>query len=100
MAAARLGGCVAQSLQGPAAHAAGAIPAEPVHRATQGEAVLRDLMAHPTSFVSKEQAAITLARYLTPKKPAEARKLLDPLRSQPGAVGQAAISAYAELPNQ
>jgi hypothetical protein len=69
-------------------------------RTDQGEAVLRDLMAHPTSFVSKEQATITLARYLSPKKPAEARKLLDPLRAQPGAVGQAAISAYAELPNQ
>ena len=40
-------------------------------RADQGEAVLRDLMAHPTSFVSKEQAAVTLARFLTPKKPAE-----------------------------
>ena len=69
-------------------------------RADQGEAVLRDLMAHPTIFVSKEQAAITLARYLAPKKPAEARKLLDPLRAMPGAVGQAAISAYAELPTQ
>src|SRR5262249_52294141 len=53
-------------------------------RADQGEKVLRDLMAHPTIYVSKEQAAITLARYLAPKNPAEARKLLDPLRSQPG----------------
>jgi predicted negative regulator of RcsB-dependent stress response len=69
-------------------------------RDSQGEAMLRDLMAHPTPFVSKEQAAIILARYLTPKNPAEARKLLDPLRSQPGAVGQAAITAYAELPQQ
>jgi hypothetical protein len=69
-------------------------------RADQGEAVLRSLIAHPTAFVSKEQAAITLARYLTPKKPAEARKLLEPLRTQPGAVGQTAISALAELPTQ
>lgn len=69
-------------------------------RADQGESVLRDLMAHPTSFVSKEQAAIMLARYIAPKKPAEARKLLDPLRSVPGAIGSAAITAYAELPPQ
>ena len=46
--------------------------------------MLRDLIAHPTIFVSKEQATITLARYLAPKKPAEARKLLDPLRAEPG----------------
>ena len=39
-------------------------------------------MDHPTIFVSKEQAAITLARFLARKKPAEARKLLDPLRNQ------------------
>jgi predicted negative regulator of RcsB-dependent stress response len=69
-------------------------------RTDQGEAVLRDLMAHPTSFVSKEQASITLARYLSRTKPAEARKLLDPLRSVQGAVGQSAMSAYAELPSQ
>ncbi len=69
-------------------------------RTDQGESVLRDLIAHPTAFVSKEQATITLARYLTPKKPAEARKLLDPLRTVQGAIGQAAISAYAELPAQ
>jgi predicted negative regulator of RcsB-dependent stress response len=69
-------------------------------RDAQGESVLRDLMAHPTPFVSKEQATITLARYLAAKKPAEARKLLDPLRSQPGAVGQVALSVYGQLPPQ
>jgi len=54
-------------------------------------------MAHPTIFVSKEQAAIALARGIAPSKPAEARKLLEPLRTQPGAISQAAISTYAEL---
>jgi len=49
-------------------------------RDAQGEAILRDLMDHPTTLVSKEQATITLARYLMIKRPAEARKLLDPLR--------------------
>ncbi len=69
-------------------------------RDSQGESVLRDLIAHPTVYVSKDQATITLARYLAPKKPAEARKLLDPLKSVPGAVGQTALSVYSEIPAQ
>jgi predicted negative regulator of RcsB-dependent stress response len=69
-------------------------------RNDQGEKMLRDLMAHPTVFVSKEQAAITLARYLAPAKPAEARKLLDPLRNTTGAVGQVVLSMIGELPPQ
>jgi len=69
-------------------------------RDTQGEAVLRDLMANPTIFVSKEQATIELARYSKVKKPAEARKLLEPLRTTPGQVSQVAISLIGELPPQ
>ena len=65
-----------------------------------GEQTLRSLMNSPTVFVSKDQAAIVLARILAPIKPAEARKLLDPLRAKPGAVSQIAIQAYAELPPQ
>ena len=67
-------------------------------RAAQGESTLRDLMAHPTIFVSKEQAQITLARYLMATNPAEARKLLEPLRTSGGAVGQVALTLYGELP--
>ena len=52
--------------------------------AADGEKTLRDLMANPSVFVSKEQATITLARFLAPTKPAEARKLLEPLRTVPG----------------
>jgi predicted negative regulator of RcsB-dependent stress response len=69
-------------------------------RADQGEALLRDLIAHPSLFVSSDQATITLARYLIPKKPEEARKLLDPLRTKQGAVGQVAISMSSDLPQQ
>jgi predicted negative regulator of RcsB-dependent stress response len=69
-------------------------------RADQGEKTLRDMMARPTIFVSKEQAAITLARYLMPLKPAEARKLLDPLKNQVGTVGELALTLYGELPPQ
>ena len=67
-------------------------------RSDQGEKVLRDLMDKPTVFVSSEQATILLARLLAPKKPAEARKLLDPLRNRQGNVGQAALSLLAEIP--
>lgn len=67
-------------------------------RVDQGEKVLRDLMANPTVFVSSDQATISLARFLAPKKPAEARKLLDPLRIRPGSVGQVAITLLAEIP--
>jgi predicted negative regulator of RcsB-dependent stress response len=68
-------------------------------RDTQGEAILRDLMAHPTAFVSNAQATIALARYLSIKKPADARKLLEPLRTQPGAVGQVALTILGEMMN-
>jgi predicted negative regulator of RcsB-dependent stress response len=66
-------------------------------RSDLGEQTLRELIAKPTIFVSKEQATITLARYLMLKKPAEARKLLDPLRNQAGQVGQVALQVYGEI---
>ena len=69
-------------------------------RAADAEKILRDLMAHPTLFVSKDQAAISLARAIAHTKPDEARKLLEPLRTQTGAVSQAAINALSELPGQ
>ena len=69
-------------------------------RADKGEALLRDLIKNPTIFVSKDQAAILLARLIASKKPAEARKLLDPLRNVPGSVGEVALRVYGELPAQ
>lgn len=69
-------------------------------RDAQGEAILRNLIEHPTTLVSKEQATITLARYLILKKPAEARKLLDPLKIVGGPVGQLVLSLYSQLPPQ
>jgi predicted negative regulator of RcsB-dependent stress response len=67
------------------------------NKSADAEKILRSLMDNPTSMVSKEEATITLARLLAPDKPEEARKLLDPLRSAPGAVGRAATAAYSEL---
>ena len=69
-------------------------------RTDQGEKMLRDLIANPTVFVSADQATITLARFLAHKKPAEARKLLDPLRTRTGNVGQVALTLLAEIPPQ
>ena len=69
-------------------------------RSADAEKILRDLMAHPTLFVSKEQATIALAKGIAPAKPAEARKMLEPLRTMPGTVSQVAINAVAELPAQ
>lgn len=63
-----------------------------------GEKILRDLISNPTVFVSKEQATIALARQLASKQPAEARKLLQPLLSQPGNVGQVATNLNNEIP--
>jgi predicted negative regulator of RcsB-dependent stress response len=61
------------------------------------EKLLRELMEHPTVLVSKEQATITLARVLARSKPEEARKLLEPLRTRPGAVSRAALAALGEI---
>lgn len=70
-------------------------------RTADGEKIMRDLMDHPTDFVSKEQATIALARGLAATKPAEARKLLEPLRTaKPGIVSQVAISATNDLAGQ
>jgi predicted negative regulator of RcsB-dependent stress response len=69
-------------------------------RDAQGEAMLRDLIQNPTTLVSKDQATITLAHFLLIKRPAEARKLLDPLKTATGTVGRTALSLYGQLPPQ
>lgn len=63
----------------------------------ESEKLLRQLMDHPTVLVSKEQAIITLARVLARDKPQEARKLLEPLRTRPGAVSRVALAALGEI---
>lgn len=67
-------------------------------RGDQGEKELRDLIAHPTIFVSSDQATIALASQVLSKNPAEARKLLQPLLAKPGGVGQAASDLNAGIP--
>ena len=69
-------------------------------RNADAEKLLRSLYEKPTMFVSKEQAAIALARAIAVSKPAEARKLLEPLRTERPAVSQLAITLLSELPPQ
>jgi predicted negative regulator of RcsB-dependent stress response len=67
-------------------------------RTDQAEKTLRDLIAHPTVFVSQDDATITLARHLAVKNPAEARKLLSPIKGGKGPAASVAQELYAELP--
>ncbi|HUS05884.1 MAG TPA: tetratricopeptide repeat protein [Bryobacteraceae bacterium] len=67
-------------------------------RNADAEKLLKNLMEHPTALVSKVQATVSLARMIAPSKPDEARKLLEPLRSEQGAAGRVALTALAELP--
>lgn len=67
-------------------------------RAADAERLLRDLIAKPTVLVSKEQATIALARLKAKTNPQEARKMLEPLRTETGAVSRAALTMLSELP--
>ncbi len=66
-------------------------------KTADAEKLLRGLMNKPTEFVSKQQAQLTLGTLLAVSNPQEARKLLEPLRTESGAVSRAAISALANL---
>lgn len=62
------------------------------------EKLLREVIAAPTTLVSKDQATINLARLLLVQgKRDEARKLLEPMRTQTGAAGRAALTMLGEL---
>ena len=61
------------------------------------EKVLRDAIAHPEVTVSKAEASIALAQLLAKTKPDEARKILEPLRTENSAVSRAAVQALSEL---
>ena len=60
----------------------------------EAERLLRELLDHPTTMVSKEQATFALARLLAASKPAEVAKLLEPLQKD----GREGISrSFAQL---
>lgn len=70
------------------------------NRAGEAESILRKLVDNPSDFVSKQQAQIALARALMKSKPDEARKILEPLRTERTAISQAAITLLGELSAQ
>jgi TolA-binding protein len=69
--------------------------------ATQGktadaEKLLKELIDKPAVLVSKDQATIALAKLYLKSRPAEARKLVQPLLTQTSSVGRVAMSLFAE----
>ena len=68
------------------------------NRVSEAEKMLRSIIDEPTPTVSKEQATIALARLIASTRPADARKLLEPLRTERGAVSRAALNALGEIP--
>jgi hypothetical protein len=67
-------------------------------RSPEAQAVLKDLIAHPTAMVSKEQASMILAKGIASTQPAEARKLLVPIAEEHSDVSQSAVTALADIP--
>lgn len=67
-------------------------------KSKEAEALVRYVMDHPTTLVSKEQATIELGDLLVKSNPAEARKLLEPLRTARTAVSRAAIDELGKIP--
>lgn len=61
------------------------------------EKLLRQVIEKPSVFASKAQATISLARLLSKTNPAEAQKLLEPLRTESGAASRAALTLSGEL---
>jgi predicted negative regulator of RcsB-dependent stress response len=64
----------------------------------EGKKLLQDLIDHPTTFVSSEQAKLTLARLQSDSNPTEAKKLLDSLDKASPAVKMFATDLAAQLP--
>jgi len=61
-------------------------------KTADAEKVLRDAIANPSATVSKEQAELALGEMLSKTNPAEAHRLLDPLRtSARGTISRTAI---------
>ncbi len=64
----------------------------------RGGKVLRGIIAKPTVFVSKEEATVVLAQLLLRSNPAEARKLLEPLRTGRTTISRMAIQTLGLIP--
>jgi len=71
-----------------------------VNKSSDAEALLKDLIAHPTAMVSKDQASMILAQGIAKSQPEEARKLLMPIAGEKSDISQAASTALGELPQK
>lgn len=70
-------------------------------KTSDAEALLRDLVNHPTAVVSKEQAQLSLARTIMKTKPEEARIILNSLQAlDRPAVTRAAVQLLGEMSGQ
>lgn len=70
------------------------------NKISDGQALLKDLMEHPTDLVSKNQATFALAKGIANTQPEEARKLLLPLAGSNTDISQVAVAALGELPQK
>jgi predicted negative regulator of RcsB-dependent stress response len=68
------------------------------NKTADGQAMLKDIMEHPTEMVSKEQAIVTLATSMKATNPAEAKKLLEPMVKEGGEIAGTAARLLNELP--
>jgi len=67
-------------------------------KTAEAEKLLRPMTQKSSTFVSKEEAALTLGKMLAKSNPEEAKKLLDPLKSSTRApISTAAVSELAKL---
>jgi tetratricopeptide (TPR) repeat protein len=65
----------------------------------EAEKLLKELIDSPTVLVSKEQATFALIRVLAATKPAEARKMLEPMmKDERPVIARNASALIAELP--
>jgi len=67
------------------------------NKSADAEALLKNLIDHPTDMVSADQATITLADGIKSKNPAEARKLLEPLVKDTGEIAGTASRILNEI---
>jgi predicted negative regulator of RcsB-dependent stress response len=68
------------------------------NKTAQAQAYLRDLINKPTDLVSKEQAQILLAQLLAKTNPAEAKKIVQSVKSAPGVSPAVAHAADEVVP--
>jgi predicted negative regulator of RcsB-dependent stress response len=67
-------------------------------KTADAQKILQDLVKDPSFMVSKDQATIALAQIEGKTNPAEALKLLEPLRVSPRlAVSRVAVNTYGEI---